>query len=357
MKSRDKKALLADALRDTSLRENLITEATRNYVALSKNKHTQEAYHFAISEFRHDFGGELPCTDEALAGYLSVFSVIHSPATLALRKSMISKWHKHHKEPDPADSQLVRDVLKGIRKKMGSQQKQAKALNVDQLELLVNYFDERLLHAATLKHEKKRQAVQLSARRDKAFVLLGYWFGLRSESLLMLTAQHVSIERTVQGKTLTLFQLRSKTDQEARGRTRTMRETGFLCPVTALEQWLEHSNIENTQGPVFSKISQWGAIAEDAIHPKSVNRMMREYFAGAGLDAQLYSSHSMRRGLANFLKAQKQTDKEIMDWIGWKDYRSALRYQDGQDALSNEALSRYIHQRFAGLRNDQFLIT
>ena len=357
MKLAEKKELLRDAMKAGDVRTQLIADATDTLVELSENENTKDAYHYALKEFTEDYQGQLPCNDEALAGYLSVFSSIHKPATLELRKSMISKWHKLNEHPDPADSELVRKVVRGIRKTFSQPQKQAKALDVIQLEVLVNYFDDIFCLAEGIDHPKRKLAAELKAKRDKAFVLLGYWFGLRSDSLLMIEAEHLSIERTATGKTLRLYQPRSKSDQAGKGRPRTMRSTGFLCPVAAVEDWLVISGIENTKGPVFSKISRWGVISETAIHPKSVNRMLRDYFAAAGLDAALYSSHSMRRGLANFLITQKQTDKEIMDWIGWTDYRSALRYQDAKESLSNIALERYIQERFPNLQSEQFLIT
>jgi len=347
VKSSDKKAFLKDALKDPSIRAQILAESTESLVELSNNPHTEDAYLFAIKEFTQDYHGQLPCDDEALAGYLGVFSAIHKPATLELRKSMITKWHKINGHPDPADSDLVRRVMVGMRKRFGNEQKQARSLDIDQLEVVVEYLDQKYADAETIAHDKTRLGAQLKAKRDKAFLLLGYWYGLRSDSLLIIEMKHVSIERTSQGRKLSLYQPHSKTDKQAHGRKRSpLREMGFLCPVAAMDDWLTISNIENEQGPVFSKVSRWGKISEEPLHRSSVNRMMREYFEAAGLDAKFYSSHSMRRGLANFLVAQKFTDKELMEWIGWSDYRSALRYQDSRESISNLALNRYIEEKY-----------
>ncbi|WP_434600914.1 tyrosine-type recombinase/integrase [Pseudomonas sp. Z4-7] len=66
--------------------------------------------------------------------------------------------------------------------------------------------------------------------------------------------------------------------------------------------------------------------------------VLRRIFKEAGLSAQLYSSHSMRRGFATWASANGWDIKGLMSYVGWKDMRSALRYIDASVSFSGIAL-------------------
>jgi hypothetical protein len=80
-------------------------------------------------------------------------------------------------------------------------------------------------------------------------------------------------------------------------------------------------------GPVFCRIDRWGHISAEAIAPGSVVPWLRDLFRAAGVgDPDTYSSHSLRRGFANWAKSSGWDVKELMEYVGWRDMNSALRY-------------------------------
>ena len=66
--------------------------------------------------------------------------------------------------------------------------------------------------------------------------------------------------------------------------------------------------------------------------------MLRRIFKEAGLPAELYSSHSMRRGFATWASANGWDIKGLMSYVGWKDMKSALRYVDASMSFGGIAL-------------------
>jgi integrase len=100
-----------------------------------------------------------------------------------------------------------------------------------------------------------------------------------------------------------------------------------------------------TTGPVFRGIDQWGHISERGLTPGSIVPWLRKLFHAAGVpDVDTYSSHSLRRGFANWAKSSGWDLKELMGYVGWSDFNSALRYLE----LSEEDLS----QRFESAMDD-----
>ncbi|MCY1534769.1 hypothetical protein D9M68_701510 [compost metagenome] len=56
--------------------------------------------------------------------------------------------------------------------------------------------------------------------------------------------------------------------------------------------------------------------------------LLRAVLKGAGLPAELYSSHSLRRGFATWATRNGWDQKALMGYVGWRDAKSALRYVD-----------------------------
>jgi integrase len=100
-----------------------------------------------------------------------------------------------------------------------------------------------------------------------------------------------------------------------------------MCPVVAYESWLAVSGLR--EGPVFRAIDRWGRIAPEGLAVASIIPLLRRLFAAAGIaDVEEYSSHSLRRGFAGWANANDWDLKELMEYVGWRDLRSAIRYLD-----------------------------
>jgi integrase len=96
---------------------------------------------------------------------------------------------------------------------------------------------------------------------------------------------------------LRVLQVRSKTDQEAKGRTvgipyGSHRET---CPVRSYTHWPKLSAMR--EGPVFRPVNRHGHVADTRLSDRAVDRIVERAARAAGLDER-YSGHSLRAGFA-----------------------------------------------------------
>ncbi|MBY3108070.1 site-specific integrase [Rhizobium laguerreae] len=65
-------------------------------------------------------------------------------------------------------------------------------------------------------------------------------------------------------------------------------------PVEALNAWMVASKIES--GSVFRGIGRWGTVSKRAIDPQSVNAILKQRAAMAGLEPWEFSAHGIRSG-------------------------------------------------------------
>jgi integrase len=65
-------------------------------------------------------------------------------------------------------------------------------------------------------------------------------------------------------------------------------------PVEALNAWMAAARIE--AGSVFRKVDRWGNVSKRTLDPKSVNDIVKQRAALAGLDAGEFSAHGLRSG-------------------------------------------------------------
>jgi integrase len=158
--------------------------------------------------------------------------------------------------------------------------------------------------------------------RDRALLLIGFAGAFRRSELVSLTM--ADIEFVKQGVTLRLQF--SKTDQEGQGRRIAIPHArGAVCPVLALQQWLEVSGIND--GPVFRSVTRHGVISDTPLTPQSVALVVKERAFAVGLDPANYAGHSLRAGLV--------TSAAQLGVSSWK-----IRAQTGHK--SDAMLSRYI---------------
>ncbi|MHB1524647.1 MAG: tyrosine-type recombinase/integrase, partial [Candidatus Dormibacteria bacterium] len=71
------------------------------------------------------------------------------------------------------------------------------------------------------------------------------------------------------------------------------------------------------------------------LHPNSLIALLRRLFTHAGLPTpDDYSSHSLRRGFAGWANTNGWDVRALMEYVGWKDVHSAMRYIDGGDPFA-----------------------
>ena len=258
----------------TDLRETLtskVTDLLRHTLAPA----TERALRGDLAHFEV-WGGAVPATPATVCAYIADHAGHQAVATIQRRLTSISKAHEIAGLPNPCRAEVVKATLRGLRRKHGTAQRQAKPLMRDDLLAVVDCLGEALRD-----------------QRDRALLLLGFAGGFRRSELVAL--ERTDIETVRQGLIISIR--RSKTDQEGSGRRvgiphgRTRH-----CPVAAVESWLSVSAIDT--GPLFRPITRHGHVAANPLTGDAVSFLLRERLAAAGIDPEGYSGHSLRAGFA-----------------------------------------------------------
>ncbi len=300
------------------------------YLRAATRDNTRRSYQSAIRHFEVEWGGFLPASADAVARYLADHAQTLSLNTLRLRLAALGQWHQSQGFPDPTKAPHVRKVLKGIAALHPTTEKRAKSLQLAQLERLVAWLDAQIAAAA---ETYDWHPVQVHTR-NKALVLIGFWRGFRSDELSRLQIEHITVEP---GRGMTILLPRTKTDRNHAGTIHKAPALSRLCPVAAYEAWLTASGL--VEGPVFRRIDRWGRVASEGLQASSVVPLLRALFTDAGLaQADSYSSHSLRRGFATWANGNQWDLKMLMEYVGWKDVRSAMRYIDAADPFAQHRI-------------------
>src|SRR5690606_20779575 len=212
-------------------------------------------------------------------------------ATLSRELAAISQAHILAGHQSPRGAGPVQEVLKGIRRSVGTAQAQVAPLMGPELRQVLSEIPEGLV-----------------GLRDRALLLVGFAGAFRRSELVALTVADVA--HSEEGLTVTLR--RSKTDQEGKGRKVAIPYSGTpdACPVRALRSWLTAAAI--SEGPLFRSVSRHGQVSEAALSGRSVALIIKRATAAAGLEASRYSGHSLRAGLATTAARRGKSEAAIM---------------------------------------------
>lgn len=289
------------------------------YLQAGTRENTRRSYQAAIEHFEVTWGGLLPATSDSIVRYLADHAETLSLNTLRLRLAALAQWHASQGFPDPTKTPLVRQVLKGIRALHPAREKQAAPLHLQHLQQAVGWLAEEAHRAL----ERTDQATLLRCRRDAALLLIGFWRGFRSDELCRLQVERI---QATPGVGMELYLPHSKGDRDYHGTTYRAPALRQLCPVAAYLEWITVAGL--ARGPVFRRIDRWGNLAEGGLNAGSLIALLRQIFARAGITADAYTSHSLRRGFATWASANGWDLKTLMAYVGWKDMKSAMRYID-----------------------------
>lgn len=275
----------------TSERQQL-PEDVCGYIAAALADNSRRAYQGDLQDFLQ-WGGAVPCSPESLAAYIAARAEVHSPYTITRRVVGISRAHVSQGLPNPAKTDLVRVVLRGVRRTHGKPQRQAAPLLKHDLLSLLPLMPENT-----------------KGIRDRALLLLGFAAALRRSELVAL--DYTDLQFVSDGLIVCLR--RSKTDQLGEGR-RIAVPNGrtSVCAVKAVQLWLERAQISS--GPIFRSVSKGGLVNAERLTAQSVALVVKQYAKAAGLPASDFSGHSLRSGLvtsaahagASMLKLKEQT--------------------------------------------------
>ena len=294
------------------------------YLQAATRDNTRRSYRAAIEHFEVTWVGFLPATGDSVARYLVAHAGVLSINTLKLRLSALAQWHNSQGFADPTKAPVVRKVFKGIRALHPAQEKQAEPLQLQHLEQVIAWLEQE----ATQARLDDNQPALLRARRDSALILLGFWRGFRSDELCRLRIEYV---QAVAGSGISLYLPRSKSDRDNLGKTWHTPALRRLCPVQAYIEWISAAAL--VRGPVFRGIDRWGHLSEEGLHANSVIPLLRQALERAGVAADQYTSHSLRRGFATWAHRSGWDLKSLMSYVGWKDIKSAMRYVESSPFL------------------------
>lgn len=308
------------------------------YLRAATRDNTRRSYQAAVHHYETVWGGFLPATADSIARYLADHAKVLALNTLQLRLSALAQWHLDQGFPDPTKAPLVRKVFKGIRELHPAREKRARPLQLEELEALVARLEDADSQVQTTSDHKSA----LARARNKALLLLGFWRGFRSDELCRLQVEFIEVNH---GEGMTIFLPRSKGDRQSKGRELKVPALSRLCPVSAYQAWVDLAGI--SEGPVFRGITRWGHLAEKSLTPNNLSALLRRIFVEAGLGQHSdISSHSLRRGFANWANANGWDAGTLMEYVGWKDIHSAMRYIETPDPFSRQRIEQ-------GLRNGE----
>jgi integrase len=236
----------------------------------------------------------------------------YSVATITRRLASIARMHKRAGLPNPCASDELREVMRGIRREVGTATRERDAL------IPAEHFT-----------ELRRQPETLAGLRDKAVLLFGLASAMRRSELAALQFSDLRFE------TAHVFAKlhRSKTDQEGKGREVCINMGRRLCPVTALREWVQAAAI--TEGAVFRNVGKGGRVGE-RLTPEGINLIVKRYCRRAGVEGN-FGAHSLRAGFVTAAKVGGATDYQIMLQTGHKTAAMIDRYTRRYDLAVNNA--------------------
>jgi site-specific recombinase XerD len=291
------------------------SERIADLVRESLAPNTRTAYLSDLAHFEN-WGGRIPAEPETIAAYLATHADALSVATLNRRLAGLAKVHRSHGLANPTSSELVKSVLRGLKRVKGMAQRQAKPLLKEDLILALDVTGEGLRDL-----------------RDRALLLIGFAGGFRRSELVSLMCHDVEPVR--QGIIITLRH--SKTDQHGAGRKIGVPYArGRWCPVAALGEWLTASG--TTEGALFRKIDRHHRVGANPLSGEAVGLIVRERLLAAGIDPKDYSGHSLRAGLATSAAQAGVSAWKIRQQTGHASDAMLARYiRDGDIFIENAA--------------------
>lgn len=292
-----------------------LSEPIRRILTHSLSANSKRAYAADLDHFRAS-GRDIPCSPEVVAAYLAEIADAFAVATIQRRLAAIAKAHRASGHGDPCRAEIVKATMRGIRRIRGVAQREAQALQRDDLFALLERMGDSPIDI-----------------RDKALLLIGFAAAFRRSELVELDCADVDHVR--QG--IVLHLRHSKTDQDGQGRKIAIPHGRTRwCPVRHLIDWLAHAGIE--QGPIFRSIDRHGHIASDRLSSEAVSVIIKKRVEAAGFDPAAFSGHSLRAGFATSAVMAGASTLKVRAQTGHKSDAMLARYvRDGSLFTDNAA--------------------
>jgi integrase len=260
---------------------------------------------------------DLPALPETIAIYLTTLAESHKVSTLTRRISAISQAHQAAGFDSPTQAPVVRQLMKGIRRTLGTAQTGKSPVKVEHLRTITADLD-------------PGRALDV---RDRALMLVGFAGAFRRSELVGLNIEDSEFNEDG----LVVHLRRSKTDPEGQGR-----KVGIpyglapaTCPVRAVEAWIQL--LQSAEGPLFRAVDRHGCVHPTRLTPQSVALVVKKLIAKAGIPGD-YAGHSLRAGLATAAAAAGVPERAIMGQTGHRSLATLRKYiREGSLFLENAA--------------------
>jgi site-specific recombinase XerD len=279
------------------------------YVDAARAANTLRGYRSDWREWatwcRYNGHPAFPATAAGISRYLT-FLAGHGAkvGTMSRRLSAIRLAHRLRNQPDPTEHARVVAVWEGIRRTHGALPDQAAPLMPPELFHVLDACPLEKRWKTRGRHPEPDQA----GYRDRALLLVGFVAALRRSEIAALTIDQVNEHPN--GLVISLP--RSKTNPHGEhAELAVLPRAGdpSRCPVRALEAWLDLTRL--SEGPTFRKVTKSNRVGATGLHPGSINNLVQQAVARAGLDPLPYSAHSLRAGFVTYAHLRGASDRAI----------------------------------------------
>ncbi|MGD0448900.1 MAG: site-specific integrase [Candidatus Dormibacteria bacterium] len=304
--------------------QSALVEAAREFAQAAKSEATRRAYASDLRDFDSWCATQrrspMPAEPETVALYITDLARSgRAASTIQRRLAAISQVHQlaGHVPPPTADWE-VRQVIQGIRRRLGTAPAQKEAVLTVTLRRLVASCDPSTRAGA----------------RDRALLLIGFGAALRRSELVGLDVEDVT--ETDEGLRVRIR--RSKTDPEARGD-----EVGIvrgqhpdIDPVRTLRHWRQLGGIST--GPLFRPVTRWDTVRRGRLRPQAVALVVQRAAGRAGMPTpQAFAGHSLRSGCATQAALEGAPERAIMRQGRWRSIVTVRRYIRSGDLWQENA--------------------
>ena len=245
------------------------------YLEATRAPSTRREYANDVRLFT-EAGGSFPATVDQIVDYVTSIGSRLAVATIERRLVSIHVCHLDQGHESPISDSRVKQVMKGVRRSVGTAQRRVNAIEKDILLELWSIA-------------AKRKPVW--AARTIALLATGFGGAFRRSELVALTWDCV----TWLDSGMEILLRSSKVDQAGAGFVKFIPKAyGDRCPVRALRCWQEISGL--TEGPIFRGVGQNESVGDRALSTHAVAKIIKQLIEASGRDPALFSGHSLRAG-------------------------------------------------------------